>query len=384
MNPNRITHLDVLRGIAIVFICFANIPFFAGTALMAEELKGLDAVLTGLAYVFIDAKFYTIFSLLFGIGFAVQYANAQKKGENFVPYYRRRMAILLGIGLIHLIFIWFGDILALYALMGFILLAFRDVDHRKLLQWAAIVLMLPILNTIIIHYMGDYTRWIWVYADSLAAKMGYPMTDTMGFGVEGFDFRNHLTETDVRSSFTLTMISSLYRVSYLLFDGRMFKVLAMFLFGAWVGRQILNHALLQQTALLKKIAIWGILIGLGMNLVRAFFPNMWIYGIAHPFGVVPMAIGYAAGIVLAVNRFPHLFSGFAAVGKTALTNYLMQSFVCILLFYGTGFGWATRFSPSEVLGVAFVIVTTQLVISSLWIRRFEFGPVEWAWKWLSR
>lgn len=386
MRSDRITHLDVLRGIAITFICFANIPFFAGTWAMTDDMAALsatptlDLVFAGLAYVLIDAKFYTIFSLLFGIGFAVQYANAQNKGEAFVPYYRRRMTILLGIGLIHLVFIWMGDILALYALIGFILILFRDVSDKTLLRWTALMLALPLIHTLFITRFGDYSMWMWQLADAKAAAMGYPMTDTMGFGFEGFDYRHHLTETDRWASFKLTMLGPLYRIPYLLSDGRVFKVLAMFIFGLWVGRRILNDALLQNLPLLRRVAVWGITIGLVVNLVQATVHIPWVYSLVHPLGVVPMAMGYAAGIALLVNRFPHLFAPWAAVGKTALSNYLMQSLVCIVLFYGTGFGWATRLSPSQVFGVAALIVTTQLVLSSWYVRRFQFGPVEWVWK----
>jgi uncharacterized protein len=290
------------------------------------------------------------------------------------------MTILLGIGLIHMVFIWMGDILALYALTGFILIGFRNTNDRNLLRWTALVLLLPLLNSLIIDRWGDYSMWMWQLADAKAATMGYPMTDTMGFGFEGFDYRHHLTETDWWASFKLTLLGPLYRVPYLLSDGRLFKVMGMFLFGLWVGRRILNDALLQNITLLRRVAIGGIIIGLGVNVVRATVHIPWVYSVVHPLGVVPMSLGYASGIALLVSRFPHLFAPWAAIGKTALSNYLMQSLVCITLFYGIGFGWATRLSPSQVYGVAALIVTSQLVVSSLYLRHFEFGPVEWIWK----
>ncbi len=154
-------------------------------------------------------------------------------------------------------------------------------------------------------------------------------------------------------------------------------------FVPYYRRRILHEALLQNITLLKKIAIWGLAIGLPVNILRTIWADGPFSLIAHPLGVVPLACGYAAVFALIVHRYPSLLAFFAAVGKTALSNYLIQSVICIILFYGIGFGWATKLSISQVLGVALLIVSMQILISGIWVRHFEYGPVEWAWKKLS-
>lgn len=108
---------------------------------------GVDRIVRFLQYVFIDGKFYTLFSLLFGMGFSIIISHAEQKGNGAFRLFYRRMAVLLAIGFLHLMFIWSGDILMLYALMGMVLPLFRNVSNRKMLSWAAFFLCCPWLST---------------------------------------------------------------------------------------------------------------------------------------------------------------------------------------------------------------------------------------------
>lgn len=136
-NKERILYLDILRGIAILFIFLANIKVFSGAYFMSDAEKlsmntaALDQVLRVLDFLFVDGKFYSVFSILFGIGFAVQYQRMKKDDSVFVPFFMKRMTGLLLIGAIHLFLLWLGDILTLYALLGFILISFRHFTNKK-------------------------------------------------------------------------------------------------------------------------------------------------------------------------------------------------------------------------------------------------------------
>jgi uncharacterized protein len=143
--------LDALRGFALLGICLANFPEFSLYTFQKPEITEamptaeIDKVVRFLQYLFVDGKFYTIFSLLFGIGFSIIISNAVKKGTDGFRIFYRRMIVLAAIGFLHLMFIWSGDILLLYALLGMLLPLFRHVSDRVLLGTSAVLLLLPIL-----------------------------------------------------------------------------------------------------------------------------------------------------------------------------------------------------------------------------------------------
>ena len=142
--------LDALRGFALLGICLANFPEFSLYTFQKPRITEamptaeIDQVVRFLQYLFVDGKFYTIFSLLFGIGFSIIISNAAKKGTDGFRIFYRRMIVLATIGFLHLMFIWSGDILLLYALLGMLLPLFRHVSDRVLLGTSAVLLLLPI------------------------------------------------------------------------------------------------------------------------------------------------------------------------------------------------------------------------------------------------
>ena len=149
-TSERYVILDALRGFAILGICAANYPEFSLYTFQGKEITDamptadIDRVLRFLLYFLVDGKFYTLFSLLFGIGFSIIISNAARKGANGFRIFYRRMALLTLIGFLHLMFIWSGDILMLYALLGMCLPLLRNASDRGLLRTAAFFLLLPI------------------------------------------------------------------------------------------------------------------------------------------------------------------------------------------------------------------------------------------------
>ena len=141
-KSERIAYLDILRGIAILFIYTANILMFSGIMFFPEDSPHriytlpTDELFDYLSYVLVDGKFYSIFSLLFGIGCVIQYNNLTAHNKAFAPFFRKRMFWLLVFGLIHLCLFWPGDILTIYAILGFLLIWFVKASNRTLLIWA--------------------------------------------------------------------------------------------------------------------------------------------------------------------------------------------------------------------------------------------------------
>lgn len=395
-NKERIQFLDILRGIAILFILVANIKILSGVYFIpyiqkaAMNTASLDYIMEILAFIFVDGKFYSVFSILFGIGFAVQYQRMNIDDKVFVPFFRKRMLGLLIIGSLHLFLIWLGDILTLYALVGFTLVWFRHFSDKHLLIWAGVLLLMPVVHWLAM-YLTDtfYPRYFFRLHNELVAP--YIMDMTGENNNPGFSITGYLAISDVKQLLEANLRMPLFRLGRILMEGRMFKVLALFLLGIYAGRQILENNILSKTSRLKKIILWGLLIGIPMNLLRTWteFGNQegifWQFAeyMLNALALTPMAIAYCAIIALIVTRHQHWLKWFAPVGRTALSNYLFQSLICIFIFYNVGLGYGGTFGYASILLIAFALFAWQIVFSTIWLRYFRFGPVEWIWRQLT-
>lgn len=385
-NPERIGLLDALRGLSVLFIFVANAIYFSGlpfippTEQWACATLPTDEILLLVTFTAVDGKFYSIFSLLFAIGCALQYHRATQKGIPFKPFFRRRMFWLLIIGLVHLCLIWLGDILTLYAILGFALLWFIDVPDDRLLLWAVIFIMLPVANSVFIYESGfDYPQAVEEIGNNLAVHLN---NDSKAIT----NMRAYLLNNDWEIFLKTNLSNSFNRWSRLLDEGRPFKVFGVFLIGLWAGRKIISANLLENTSLLKKIALWGLSFGIAFSSLRTyclFFaePDEFlalVETIAYALGTVPLAMGYAASFALLYRR--KKISLLEPAGRMALTNYLMQTFIGIGLFYGIGLGLAGKLGFTVVFLMALFVFGLQTVLSILWLRKFRQGPLEKFWR----
>ncbi|WP_040250797.1 DUF418 domain-containing protein [Psychroserpens mesophilus] len=395
-KQDRIQFLDVLRGIAIFFIFSANIVVFSGLLFFSDDAKYPEAILSSDVYLdfimftLVDGKFYSIFSLLFGIGCVIQFNNVQSKNKPFAPFFRRRMFWLLIIGLIHLCLFWLGDILTLYALLGFTLIYFIKVSNKKLLIYATILILFPIVNWLFVHFTDlNYAQIFFNTSVAYYEFFGLPLAEWNGSHFP--DFQKLELNERLIDFFKMNIGNTFVRIGAILEEGRIFKVLGIFLIGLWAGRKILNENLLNNLTLLKKIAFWGILIGLPISIIRTyieFFGGSEAYWdlfktITYALGTVPLAMGLASLLALLYFKKPSYFSVFAPVGKLALSNYLFQTFIAVILFYGIGFGFAGKFGFTVVMLMSICIFTVQVIMSKLWLKHFRFGPFEWIWRQLT-
>jgi uncharacterized protein len=378
----RIVALDVVRGVAVGGILFANVfVFFGLTFLPPERAAALptaaaDQVALFLERVFVEGKFYSIFSLLFGIGFGVQLARG---GDAAVPRFRRRLRILLGIGAIHAVFIWAGDILMLYALLGFTMPWFARKSDRELLRWTVILLAIPSAL-----YIVAFTLWTLVGAATAPAAPGSGMpADILGL-IE------RMGTGSLADAFVGNLVLLAGRWAELFATMRFPKVLGMFVLGLWAVR---TGIALDPAAHRSRLVRWCLLgwgVGLPANLIAAWAFERWPYlppspgallGVAmQAVGIPLLALGYAATVALLVVDGRRFITVFSPVGRMALTNYLTHSIVCVLLSYGFGLALWWRIGASTAIGIAAAIVLAQIPLSALWLARFRFGPVEWIWR----
>ena len=385
----RYAILDILRGFALLGIVLANFPEFSLYTFLSPEAAssmpsaGADRVVRWLQGIFVDGKFYTIFSLLFGVGFSIILSNAQKRGADGLRIFYRRMLILLLIGFLHLMFIWSGDILMLYALMGMLLPLFRNMSDRGLLGCAAVLLLLPVLVDSVTEAAG-----VSLSAPAVSLQQKY----CARYGITDENFAYWLRDAgSYREVFEFLVQGACVRMQEFIEGNRYFKVLGLFLIGFCIGRRRLYAGISQYRPQLRRIAIAGLALGLPCS-------ALYVWGSlnSHPFGLglhsltyfasaYPLGFAYVALICLLYLRRPQLrcFRVLASPGRMALTNYIFQSVFGMLIFYGFGLGFGASVGLSCVALIAFVVYLFQASFSSLWISRFNFGPLEWLWRMLT-
>ena len=387
-SSERYIILDILRGIALFGICLANFPEFSLYTFLNKDVveamptADIDRVVKYIQYIFVDGKFYSLFSLLFGVGFTIIMSNMLKKNSNGMLIFYRRMAILLLIGFIHLLLLWAGDILLLYALVGMTLPLFRNLSDKKLLLAASIFILFPIVI--------DTMRAVLDYDPSALVMMANQYFNEMN-GINDDNFalwlRDGQTYLDVLK---FNLSGSFIRCQEFIDGNRAFKVLGLFLLGLYIGRNKLYADLDNKVALLKKIRFYGFLIGLPISVFYAWSAmndnplGLTVHAMAYAFSVIPMCLAYISVVCLWYSYRQGLTLTFlAAPGRMALTNYIGQSVFGMIIYYGIGFGLGASMGLIHVELIAATVFIIQILFSYIWLKRFQFGPLEWVWRMLT-
>ena len=388
-TSERYVILDVLRGLALLGIAMANFPEFSLYSFLSPEAAGamptagVDRVVRYLQYVFIDGKFYTIFSLLFGVGFSIIISNAAKRGANGFRVFYRRMAVLLLIGFLHLMFIWSGDILLLYAVLGMLLPLFRNASNRTLMTWAVVLMAMPVAVDFVLELTGFYPS---------AQVVALQQSVCAGYGISDENFAYWLRDAEhYDGTFKFLVQGALVRVQEIVDGNRSFKVMGLFLIGFCIGRNRLYADMASFRPQLKRIARYGFLVGLPLSVVYAWSAmngrplGSGVHAALYFLSVFPMGFAYVAGVCLCFLRHPQWkgFRIFATPGRMALTNYICQSLFGMLLFYGIGFGLGAGVGLVYVELIAVGRWLLQSLLSRVWLHRCQFGPLEWIWRMLT-
>jgi uncharacterized protein len=388
-DADRIALLDALRGFALAGIFLINLGSFSGLAFMKPEERSMfpTAAVDGPAMLLIlwlaYGKFYSLFSLLFGIGFSLQLGAAERRGDARLRVFRRRLAVLLGFGAVHMYF-WEGDILFFYALMGFLLIPLRRLSDRALVRTAAVLLICPVGLQVLIalsHGALDPGAWLMQTGERVLVRTGFAH-DAMPWPL--------LRDAGWGDYLRFQISGPFFRYGELLSTGRPFKVLAMFLLGLWVGRSGLLSDVAPWAPLLRRIRAWGFTVGLPAAAAHA---ALMIAGgpgdrvkiaeaAAYALGVAPLALAYAATFALLwlSPGWRHRLERLAPAGRMALTNYLSQTCIAITLFFGIGLGLMGRVGPSLFPALVIAVLTAQVIVSRWWLSHYAFGPMEWLWR----
>ena len=386
--------MDALRGFAILGIFIVNL---SGLCLYNRDdttagwhFGELDKQMFFLQHILFEGKFYSIFSLLFGWGLALQIKRTQTgTGELKVhPIVIRRLLFMFLIGLIHLATIWSADIITFYALVGFVLLLFIRIEPRKLLIIGVLSILVPILS-----------YWVRMRAPILnkPAEFFYSIGQKLDDRLLGIstleEFLSLLRRGSLRELLIYNFNGVFYRLGDLTFQSRFFKVLGMFLIGYSLGISGYFKILLNNQRTLWIVAALGLIVGLPANYLMAKFmetpanyTRLTIEGlyqtIVYAVGVAPLALAYVSLLALLFrnNVGNRIMSLLTPAGKMALTNYISQSLLCIVIFYGIGFGLMGTLGPIAWTVFALLVFVFQILYSTIWLQYFQFGPLEWVWR----
>ncbi|WP_313416768.1 DUF418 domain-containing protein [Stenotrophomonas sp.] len=376
-SGERIAVLDVLRGAALLGILLMNIEAFSGPLDLAftgidVHWRGIDYWADAFVYVFVQGKFFTLFSLLFGAGFAVMAQRAEVAGRDFTPFYLRRSAGLLLIGLCHALLVWSGDILVMYALISLPLLACREAP-RSWLPWMGLTV-----------YLGGVAMMLLVGA-MVSMASAEEVRGMLAEAQRSIDLQRQVYGQGSWAQANVQRLSEFgTSMGALLITGP--EVLGMFLIGSWFagsGALATPERFPRLYASLRWIALpLGLLVTLlGVAWKPYLAPGAYNLPVTAAMALVtvgglPMCLGYLAWIVHWRARLAWL----APVGRMALTHYLGQSLLCTWTFYHYGLGRFEMMPRSVQLLFALLLFAAQVVISHLWLRHFRFGPIEWAWR----
>ncbi|WP_259368773.1 DUF418 domain-containing protein [Colwellia sp. Bg11-12] len=441
----RVDALDILRGLALVGILLMNIEWFnrAIISLGAHDttLTGIDHAVGWLIRCFVEGKFYKLFALIFGMGFAVMLLRAKEVGRPFGAWFIRRMVVLLIIGLAHMIFLWGGDILHQYAIAGLILLAWvtykKTEDPKAYLKLALMWLMIPIF---LVSFLGSILgmvfneskyQEIWqneldIYTaveqqlltntdvileknDAIDSEESSAeetiLTDEEVREItiaETIDQRKAL-QADIAEEDTAFMQNSYwqateYRLGFLGFMLMFTPIMSLvvlvpiFILGFWlvVTEKITKHQ--EHHKFFSLLAKVGLCVGIPLNVASILIIQHPAAGISvvlqgvgqtlFYIGQYLLSAGYLGLVICALNKqkWQKLFSAFSPMGQMALTNYLMHSVILTSIFYGYAGGQYGEISRAPQMLIVLAIIVAQIFLSKWWLNRYRFGPMEWLWR----
>jgi uncharacterized protein len=381
----RIQVIDVLRGVALLGILITNIQhfsMFAGTVrnpTLFGDLQGANFWVYAVTFNLAFQKFMPIFSMLFGAGIMLAATRREAAGQSPGAFHYRRMFSLLLFALAHSYLVWYGDILFLYAICGALVFPFRFRSARFLIIAGFVVLAGdPIMQFISYQAPGIYGLVNPFQGMSLQEILAADLDAFQGGWVENFQMRAHYSLEGQTVGF---LLHGLWRASGLILVGM----------GLYRLRILTGRA---APSLYKTFIGIGLGIGLPITALAFFLSysagwgDFWIQQfslqVIYWVGIV-VSLAWIGIVMLACRTGCSSWLGraFAAVGRMALSNYLLHSLLCTFIFYGFGLGLYGSVERIGQIGIVAGIWILQLLISPLWLRYFRFGPAEWLWRTMS-
>lgn len=384
---DRIDSLDVLRGVAVLGILLMNIVTFSmvmsayTNPIVYNDLSGPDWWTWLILHLFVDRKFMMMFSILFGAGVCLFMERATLKNHAAWKLQFSRMGWLLFIGLLHAYLIWYGDILVSYAVAGIAIAMIRHWKPTTLFVTGIVaMLFVPLLFNTVVYLTVPYwpEEVIAQFQSSVDLESKESMAEIAAYTGSWTDQFSHRAPTSLMMHFFIVPVYIFWHSAGLMLMGM-----------AAYKWNILSAS--RSAKFYVTMIVVGLLLGLPLVIAGVWFSakngwdpirSMFLDGTWNLIGGPFIAAAWIGLVMLfcKLGMLPTVRNALALVGRMALTNYIGQSIICSMLFYGHGFGWFGQFERVELLFVVAAIWAFQIVFSSLWLRKFRFGPLEWAWR----
>lgn len=410
-SAERIHSLDVLRGFVLLGILLMNITGFGlwgayEDPTVAGGAEGLNLVAWSSASLFFEGTMRGLFSMLFGVGMFVLTDRLEKRGAGIetANIYFRRILWLVFFGLVHsYLLLWYGEILYVYGIMGLIIFSFRNMAPKKLVLIALFLMLCgTVWNFADYRAASDLTTKVTTAAE--LKKEGKPLTKELVAAEKEWQGR-----LEKRSPAAVEEANNNMRKGYIdlvkflaplnmkidttfFYRHDLWDVLSMMMLGIALFRwKVLSAQLSYRFYALMLLIGYGVGLSINYYELRIVLDNNFSFeamakaSVTYQFGRLFMSMGHVAAIMLfcKVAWTGWLKSKIAAVGRMALTNYLMHSVICMIVFTGVGFGLFGKLQRYELYYVVFAIWLFQLIVSPIWLKYFRFGPAEWLWRTLT-
>ena len=386
MPGERIAVVDVLRAYSLfgIIVTHAAAGFLAGQPPSPDFMvfSPLDGLVSKLEHLLTFGKFFTIFSFLFGLSFAIQLRNATEKGVGFSGRFTWRLLVLALIALVHSA-VFTGDILIIYAILGLLLIPFRKLKTRTLLITALVLVFnIPGLLLGLAQVLAPQPS-----PEQMAANAEV-MARFASAAQRAYEIKQSGTLAElVQVSFTSGMASKL---AFMLFTGRIWITFGLFLLGMCAGRLEIFKDTEANRRFFRRLLWPAAAVALVTTAVEIVHPSnfqikSWVdFLSSFSFSVqqVSLSAFYLAAVTLLYWRQPSrgLLPALAPLGRMGLTTYLAQTLFGVLLFYGLGLGMLGKLGVAAAVAAAIAFFVLQVLLAQAWMTRFRLGPVEWLWR----
>jgi uncharacterized protein len=390
---SRLEHIDLVRGYALLGVLLMNIQFWFRAPIERYTLNphpfpgwwntATDMVLG----VWFAGKSVTLFSILFAIGLCMQRDSILARGGRWLPFGLRRLAVAMGLGILHVTLLWMGDILHQYALSALLILPFLKREPRTLTRWLLGVFTFAALAMVIFSVIRVLKGPAGFGPDpaQLARARGMVETLVQGYTQPSWWAVARTRLFHYRSAMAgLLVILALFTWVNFMVGVRIWKsgilqdpVPHLDRLGRWARIGILGGVLLCTPA---EIATWL------TGPLKSHWGWAWLaiplVGLSQAFGALVLALGLLSGLVWLWHqpRWRPRLRPLTAVGRMGFTNYITQSVVCTWIFHGFGLGLYNRVGPLAGAMIGLTLFTLQIPLSLWWLRHFRFGPLEWVWR----
>jgi uncharacterized protein len=366
----RLGAIDTLRGLALFGVLVINLETEFRVSIFQQLLPGppihgLERMISAALEILVDFKAFALFSLLFGVGLAIQFDRLAWTSARLVLLVRR-LIVLLGFGLIHLTLIWNGDILTEYALAGLVVLPFLFAAPRAVAIGAGAFLGLYVFNPWL-PVLTPLPGGTWLQDQIVLAAQAYGH----GAYVEGLAQR-------------LRELPGIFSLEAFVFA----RTVGLMLLGVLAWRMGVAAGVARRAPAVAASGTGLVIVGLVLSLAstaRGYlgWPDLGRVGtMAEHASAIVLALGYAALVLAACSsKTGAVLLGWAGpLGRMAFSNYIAQSLILGWVFYGYGLGLFNRLSLAQGLILTVVLYAGQVVTSGMWLRLFRYGPLEWQWR----